>query len=457
MPPSPETRAAYQRILEDDAPTVAPPAAAAGPRRGGARGADDPVLRPRRLDRDRGRGRRPPLARAAGPPHRARARPRRRARPQGRADHGRRRDAARRVPRRRDRRRAGARRGRARGDRPRDAGGRAHRRVRAARRRGRRRGRAHRRSDRGPRRPGRGAGVLDGARARRRRPVRVRGPRPARPARRAGHVAAVRGGRADGGRAAPRRAAARAGARRPAAAARDRAADRLRRAARAAHGHHTRVVGRARRSPPDRPAVGRAGDRQDPPRPRAGARRGARRRARALRRVRARRRRRLRRRSPRRSAISSTDAPEELLRAHVARHGNGLARLVPALASRLPDVGPAPPGDPETERFQLLAAIAGLLVDAALARPLVLVLDDLHWADGPTLAAIRHLVAGAAPRPVPARGDLPAHRAAGGGGLAGPARHAQPRDGPDADRARRPRARRRRGADGGVRRPRARR
>ena len=72
---------------------------------------------------------------------------------------------------------------------------------------------------------------------------------------------------------------------------------------------------------------------------------------------------------------------------------------MPALASRLPDIGPAPPGDPETERFQLLAAIAGLLVDTALARPLVLVLDDLHWADGPTLAAIRHLVAGAAPSP----------------------------------------------------------
>jgi class 3 adenylate cyclase len=92
-------------------------------------------------------------------------------------------------------------------------------------------------------------------------------------------------------------------------------------------------------------------------------------------------------------------ASEELLRAHVRRHGDTLARLVPGLRARLPDVEPGPPGDPETERFQLLAAIAGLIVDAALDRPLLLVLDDLHWADGPTLAAARHLLTAAAPAP----------------------------------------------------------
>jgi class 3 adenylate cyclase len=92
-------------------------------------------------------------------------------------------------------------------------------------------------------------------------------------------------------------------------------------------------------------------------------------------------------------------APDDLLRAHVRRHGDLVARLVPALRERLPKLEPQPPGDPETERFQLLAAIAGLIVDAALDRPLMLVLDDLHWADGPTLAAIRHLVTTAAPAP----------------------------------------------------------
>ncbi len=92
-------------------------------------------------------------------------------------------------------------------------------------------------------------------------------------------------------------------------------------------------------------------------------------------------------------------APEEVLRAHVRRYGSALARLVPRLRSRLPELELGPPGDPETERFQLLAAISGLIADAALDHPLMLVLDDLHWADGPTLAAIRNLVTTAAPGP----------------------------------------------------------
>ena len=92
-------------------------------------------------------------------------------------------------------------------------------------------------------------------------------------------------------------------------------------------------------------------------------------------------------------------APEEVLRAHVRRYGGALARLVPGLRSRLPELELGPPGDPETQRYQLLAAISGLVADAALDHPLMLVLDDLHWADGPTLAAIRHLVSTAAPGP----------------------------------------------------------
>jgi len=85
-------------------------------------------------------------------------------------------------------------------------------------------------------------------------------------------------------------------------------------------------------------------------------------------------------------------APQSILDAHVDAHGGDLARLVPALSERVPDL-PAPrQSDPETERYLLYAAVAGLLGGAGVAEPLLLILDDLHWADQPTLSLLRHIV-----------------------------------------------------------------
>lgn len=90
------------------------------------------------------------------------------------------------------------------------------------------------------------------------------------------------------------------------------------------------------------------------------------------------------------------EAPLSLLRAHVERHGGELVRLAPALAERVADV-PAPrQSDQETERYFLYAAAAGLLQTAGQSEPVVLILDDLHWADGPTLSLLRHVI-GAGP------------------------------------------------------------
>ncbi len=86
-------------------------------------------------------------------------------------------------------------------------------------------------------------------------------------------------------------------------------------------------------------------------------------------------------------------APEPTLRAHVERHGGELARLVPVLRDRLPDM-PAPrETDPDTERYMLWGAVAGLLGEASREQPIVLLLDDLHWADKPTLLLLKHVVA----------------------------------------------------------------
>ena len=88
-----------------------------------------------------------------------------------------------------------------------------------------------------------------------------------------------------------------------------------------------------------------------------------------------------------------THCAEEQLRAHVAAHGSELARLVPALSSRIPDLPPSKATDTDTERFLLFAAVVGLLTQISQDRPLVVVLDDLQWADKGSLLLLRHLTA----------------------------------------------------------------
>jgi class 3 adenylate cyclase/tetratricopeptide (TPR) repeat protein len=87
------------------------------------------------------------------------------------------------------------------------------------------------------------------------------------------------------------------------------------------------------------------------------------------------------------------EAPQQILDAHVKRFAGDLARLVPALSDRFPDLPAARESDPETERYMLYAAAAGLLEGAGEEDPVLLILDDLHWADQQTLSLLRHLVA----------------------------------------------------------------
>jgi class 3 adenylate cyclase/tetratricopeptide (TPR) repeat protein len=87
-------------------------------------------------------------------------------------------------------------------------------------------------------------------------------------------------------------------------------------------------------------------------------------------------------------------APEEWLLAHDTETMATMARLVPALTRRLPDL-PAPSRDiAPAELIVLVAAVTSLLADLAREAPVVLILDDLHWADRPTVQLLR-AVAGA--------------------------------------------------------------
>ena len=75
-----------------------------------------------------------------------------------------------------------------------------------------------------------------------------------------------------------------------------------------------------------------------------------------------------------------------------------LGRLVPELREQV--TTHELPGAPETERYQLFEAVAQLVIKVAEERPLVLVLDDIHWGDKPTLLMLRHVFERTAGAPV---------------------------------------------------------
>ena len=92
--------------------------------------------------------------------------------------------------------------------------------------------------------------------------------------------------------------------------------------------------------------------------------------------------------------------PDDLLGEHVALHGGELARLVPSLAMRVSDVPRPQATHPEAERYLLFGAAVELLQRAASRAPVLLILDDLHWATRPTLALLKHLHGALRPAPL---------------------------------------------------------
>lgn len=71
-----------------------------------------------------------------------------------------------------------------------------------------------------------------------------------------------------------------------------------------------------------------------------------------------------------------------------------LVRAWPRLAELLPEVEAAPPlADPDAERARALEAIKGWLLSVARNRTLVMVLDDLQWADSHSLELLDRLLA----------------------------------------------------------------
>ena len=87
-------------------------------------------------------------------------------------------------------------------------------------------------------------------------------------------------------------------------------------------------------------------------------------------------------------AVASLDE----LRSDLGAGAAVLGQLVGKIRDVLPDLPEPAAVPPEEERFRLLDAMAQFLVARSRRAPVLLVLDDLQWADGSTVAMVRHLV-----------------------------------------------------------------
>ena len=78
------------------------------------------------------------------------------------------------------------------------------------------------------------------------------------------------------------------------------------------------------------------------------------------------------------------------LREELGAGAADVSRIVSEIRERL-RIEPRPKGDPEEERYRLLQAVSDFLGSAATAKPLLMVLEDLHSADGGTLEMLAHV------------------------------------------------------------------
>jgi len=85
-----------------------------------------------------------------------------------------------------------------------------------------------------------------------------------------------------------------------------------------------------------------------------------------------------------RSHVASTEP--DALRNQMGSAASVIAEVVSDVKEKLPDLPePAPIDDPESARFRLFDSIATFLKQTASITPLVLMLEDLHWSDKPSL------------------------------------------------------------------------
>ncbi|MCH7714292.1 MAG: ATP-binding protein, partial [Chloroflexi bacterium] len=90
-----------------------------------------------------------------------------------------------------------------------------------------------------------------------------------------------------------------------------------------------------------------------------------------------------------RSYVQQTDS--ERLRSEMGAGAASIVEIVPEIRAKLPGLEKAPELEPEQARFRLFDSITSFLKNASQSQPLMLVLDDLHWADKPSFLLLQFL------------------------------------------------------------------
>ena len=92
------------------------------------------------------------------------------------------------------------------------------------------------------------------------------------------------------------------------------------------------------------------------------------------------------------SALPTADAPAPVVLE--------FARLLPELAPNISGSPPAPLPDPEQEKRRLFAALTRFFKERASQRPVLLVIEDLHWCDDVSLEFLQSLARSCATQPL---------------------------------------------------------
>jgi tetratricopeptide (TPR) repeat protein len=85
-------------------------------------------------------------------------------------------------------------------------------------------------------------------------------------------------------------------------------------------------------------------------------------------------------------------APDDRVGSMLGHQAGELVRVLPEIATRVPDLSPPTQSDPESEQYRFFDAVLSTLTACSREGPVLLVVDDLHWAARPTLLLLRHLV-----------------------------------------------------------------
>jgi len=85
------------------------------------------------------------------------------------------------------------------------------------------------------------------------------------------------------------------------------------------------------------------------------------------------------------------DRDSAALQSLLGQGAAAVAQVVSEVRERMPGLDRLPDLDPEQARFRLFDSVTTFFRNAARTRPLVLILDDLHWADRPSLRLLEFL------------------------------------------------------------------